>query len=84
MFGVAYYPSNAEVKKGIRWNQVRIVSHGKKTTHQFLGVDLPLWEVEEFWIPQANGTTIHQAIYNGNFAPATIVDGKQKLLIPEG
>jgi hypothetical protein len=81
-FGVAPYRTNAEVKKGILWDKMKIVSRGKKTTHQFLGVDLPLWEVEEFWIPQANGTTIHQAIVNGNFAWTKIVDGKQKLMIP--
>ena len=81
-FGVAKYETNADVVKGILWDQMRIVSRGKKTIHQFLGVDLPLWEVEEFWIPQANGTTIHQAIVNGNFVGTMIVDGKQKLMIP--
>ena len=81
--GVAKYTNNEEVKKGIRWDKVKIVSHGKKTTQQYLGVELPLWEVEEFWIPQANGTTIHQAIINGNFAPTVIENGNRRLLIPE-
>ena len=82
--GVAKYTNNEEVKKGIRWDKVKIVSHGKKTTQQYLGVELPLWEVEEFWIPQANGTTIHQAIIHGNFAPTVIENGNRRLLIPEG
>jgi hypothetical protein len=83
-FSVGKYASNGEVLRGIMWDKMRIVSRGKQTRRQFMGIDLPLWSVEEFWIPQAKGAPIHQAIVNGNYAPSMFKDGKPVLTIPSG
>ncbi len=79
------YSTCAEAVRGIKWDQMRIVSRGILSTRNYDGLPLPAWSIEEFTIPQDNGRTIHEAIVGDKLAPKRILpDGKKVLDLPEG